>query len=179
LSTARTRTAPLPHFAQAHPLSRTTLAARLRLSSAPAVPTIQPARSRAKPPRAPSRGETSVPVLNFPYSRLTVANLASPEFGCACSPRLARCPANSVPPYAPMLTHSAPLPSTKLDRALSHSIASPRGRDSSPELPLTRLELSLRRSPISGPGLVARTPSVCSPSPPRQLWPTPTVSELP
>jgi hypothetical protein len=138
---------------------------------------IQPARSRAKPPQAPSRGETSAPVLDFPYSRLTVANLASPEFGRACSPCPARCPANSVPSYALMLTHSAPLPSPELDRALSHSIASPRGRDSSLELPSTRPELSLRRSPISSPGLVARTPPVCSPGSPRRSWTTLVTSE--
>jgi hypothetical protein len=152
---------------QPHPLSRSTLAARHQRSSAPTVPAIQPARSRAKPPRTPSRGETSVPVLDFPYSRLTVANLASLEFVRACSPRPPRCPANSVSPYAPMLTHSAPLPSLELDRSLSHSIASPRSRDSSLELPPTRPELSLRGSPISGPDLVARTPPVCSPGSPR------------
>jgi hypothetical protein len=45
------------------------------------VPVTQPVRSRAKPPRASPRGETFIPVLGFPYSRLLVANLASPVCG--------------------------------------------------------------------------------------------------
>jgi hypothetical protein len=43
--------------------------------------------------------------------------------------------ANSASHYAPVLAHSAPLPSPELVRALTHPIAPPRGQDSSPELP--------------------------------------------
>jgi hypothetical protein len=103
----------------------------------PVVPAIQPVRSRAKPPRAPSRGDTSVHVLGFLYSCLTVANLTSPDFGRACSACRVRCPANSAPSHVPVLAHSTPLPTPELDRALPHSIASSRGRDSSLELPQT------------------------------------------
>jgi hypothetical protein len=62
----------------------------------------KPAESHAKPPRAPPRGEKSVPVLGFPYSRLTVANLVSPVCGRVCSPRPARCPANPAPSRVPV-----------------------------------------------------------------------------
>jgi hypothetical protein len=60
------RAHPSPHFAQLHPLSRSALVARHRRRPAPAFPTIQLAGDHAKPPRAPPRGETPLPVLNFP-----------------------------------------------------------------------------------------------------------------
>jgi hypothetical protein len=166
---------PWPRRLPAHPSSLLSIAHTRSLSPAPfhasspsfaAVSAIQLVRSRAEPPRAPSRGEASVPVLDSPYLRLTIVNLAPPEFGRAYSPRPARCPANSASPHALRLAHSAPLPPPELDRALSHTIASPYRRDSSPELPPTRPELSLYHSPIPAPGLVARTPPVCLPGSP-------------
>jgi hypothetical protein len=65
---------PSPQFAQHHPLSRSTHAASHRWRSAPAFLAIQLAGDRSKPPRAPSRGETLVPVPNFPYCALCSAN---------------------------------------------------------------------------------------------------------
>jgi hypothetical protein len=61
------------------------------------------------------------------------------QFGLAgVRPRLlavpTRCPANPTPSSASVLVHSASPPSLNLDRALSRSIASPSGWDSSPEL---------------------------------------------
>jgi hypothetical protein len=58
------RTRPSPHFAHPHPLSRSALAARRHRRPASAFPTIQLAGDRTKPPRAPPRGETPVPVPN-------------------------------------------------------------------------------------------------------------------
>jgi hypothetical protein len=67
-----------PHliFAQLHPLSCSAHAARRRRRPAPAFPTIQLAGDRAKPLRALPRGETLVPVPNFPYCALCSANFA-------------------------------------------------------------------------------------------------------
>jgi hypothetical protein len=59
---------PSPHFAQLHPLSRSAHAASRRRRPAPVFPAIQLARDRYKPPRAPPRGETPVPVPNFPIA---------------------------------------------------------------------------------------------------------------
>jgi hypothetical protein len=62
------------------------------------------------------------------------------QFGLASvRPRLlvapAWCPANPTSSSALTLAHSAPPPPLELDRALSQSIASPSGRNSSPKLP--------------------------------------------
>jgi hypothetical protein len=70
------RAYPLPHFAQLHPLSRSTHAASRRRRPVPAFPTIQLAGDRAQPPRAPTRGETPIPVPNFPYCALCSSNFA-------------------------------------------------------------------------------------------------------
>jgi hypothetical protein len=67
---------PLPHFAQLCPLSHSALAARRHWRPAPAFPTIQLAGDRAKPPRAPPRGETPLLVLNFPSFALCLANFS-------------------------------------------------------------------------------------------------------
>jgi hypothetical protein len=66
LSTVVPALAPLPHFVQAHPLSRSALVAHACQRPAPAMPVTQPVGSHAKPPRASPRGETSIPVLGFP-----------------------------------------------------------------------------------------------------------------
>jgi hypothetical protein len=70
------RAHPSPHFAQLHPLSRSAHTASYRQRPAPAFPAIQIAGDRSKPPRAPPRGETHVPVPNFPYCALCLANFA-------------------------------------------------------------------------------------------------------
>jgi hypothetical protein len=70
------RARPSPHFAQLHPLSRSAHAASHRRRTVPAFPAIQLAGDRSKPPRVSPRGETPVPVSNFPYSALCSANFA-------------------------------------------------------------------------------------------------------
>jgi hypothetical protein len=64
------RAHPSPNFAHSHPLSCSALAASRRRRPSPASPTIQLTRDRPKPPRAPPRGETPVPVPNSPYCAL-------------------------------------------------------------------------------------------------------------
>jgi hypothetical protein len=61
------RAHPSPHFAQVHPLSRSTHAASRRRRPVPAFLAIQLAGDRSKPPQAPPRGETPIPVPNFLY----------------------------------------------------------------------------------------------------------------
>jgi hypothetical protein len=61
---------PSPYFAQLHPLSRSAHAASRRWRPVPVFPFIQLAGDRSKPPRASPRGETPVPVPNFPYCAL-------------------------------------------------------------------------------------------------------------
>jgi hypothetical protein len=68
------RAHPSPQFAHPHPLSRSVLAARRRQRPTPVFPAIQLAGDRSKPPRAPPRGETPVPMPNFPYCALCSAN---------------------------------------------------------------------------------------------------------
>src|SRR5688572_13459768 len=68
------RTRPPPHFAQLCPLSCSALTARRRRRPASASPAIQLAGDHAKPPQAPPRGETPLPVLNFPSIALCLAN---------------------------------------------------------------------------------------------------------
>jgi hypothetical protein len=64
------RAHPSPHFARLHPLSRSAHAASRRRRPAPTFPAIQLAGDRSKPPRAPPRGETPIPVPNFLYCAL-------------------------------------------------------------------------------------------------------------
>jgi hypothetical protein len=61
---------PSPHFAQLHPLSCSAHAASRRRRPTPAFPAIQLARVRPKPHRALPRGETPVPMPNFPHCAL-------------------------------------------------------------------------------------------------------------
>jgi hypothetical protein len=67
---------PSPHFAHLHPLSRSAIAASRRRRPAPMFLNIQLAGDRTQPPRAPPRGETPVPVPNFPYCTLCSSNFA-------------------------------------------------------------------------------------------------------
>jgi hypothetical protein len=64
------RAHPSPHFAQLHPLSRSAHSASHRRRPAPAFSAIQLTGDHSKPPRASPRGETPVPVPNFPYCAL-------------------------------------------------------------------------------------------------------------
>jgi hypothetical protein len=68
------RAHPSLHFAQPHPLSRSVLAASRHWRPASASPAIQLAGVRAKPPRAPPRGETPLPMPNFFYCALCLVN---------------------------------------------------------------------------------------------------------
>jgi hypothetical protein len=70
------RTHPSPHFAQLHPLSRSAHATSRCQRPAPVFPAIQLAGDRSKPPRALPRGETLVPMPNFPYCALCSSNFA-------------------------------------------------------------------------------------------------------
>jgi hypothetical protein len=65
---------PTPHFAQLHTLSRSAHATSHNRRPAPAFPIVQATGDRARPPRAPPRGEIPVPVPNFPYYALCSAN---------------------------------------------------------------------------------------------------------
>jgi hypothetical protein len=67
------RAHPSPHFAQLHPLSRSALAASHRRRPAPVFPAIQLVGDRPKPAQALPRGETPVPVPNFPYCALCLS----------------------------------------------------------------------------------------------------------
>jgi hypothetical protein len=55
---------------------------------------IQLAGDRFKPPRAPPRGETPVPVPNFPYCALCSANFAFADARPRRTAMLVRCPAD-------------------------------------------------------------------------------------
>jgi hypothetical protein len=70
------RAHPSPHFAQLHPLSRSAHAASRRRRPALAFLAIQLTGDCPKPHRAPPRGETLVPMPNFPYCALCLANFA-------------------------------------------------------------------------------------------------------
>jgi hypothetical protein len=65
---------PSPHFAQLRPLSRSAHAASRRRRPAPVFPAIQFVGDHSKPPRALPRGKTPVPMPNFPYCTLFLAN---------------------------------------------------------------------------------------------------------
>jgi hypothetical protein len=88
------RAHPSPQFAQHRPLSRSAHAASRCQRLAPAFPAIQLAGDRSKPPRAPSRGETPVPVPNFPYCALCSANFTFTGARPRRSAVLARWPAD-------------------------------------------------------------------------------------
>jgi hypothetical protein len=85
---------PSPHFAQLHPLSRSVHATNRRRRPAPAFPANQLVGDCPKPSRAPPRGETPVPVLNFPYCALCSANFTFAGARPRRSAMLARWPAD-------------------------------------------------------------------------------------
>jgi hypothetical protein len=128
------RTRPSPHFTQLHPLSRSAHAASRRRRPAPAFPVIQLAGDRVKPPRAPPRGETPVPVPNFPYCALCSSNFAFTGARPRRSAVLAWWPADLVRSSSPILVPKVHLPLLKPAQALARLKSPPRGRNRSPEL---------------------------------------------
>jgi hypothetical protein len=128
------RAPPVP---RTHPrlISRSSaLATRRHRRPAPAFSTTQLAGERAKPPQAPPRGETPVPVPNFPYCALCSANFGSLVLGHGgppCSRGVRPSPTSSS---AWALAQGVPPPLLELARALSRPIAPSGSRDSSPEL---------------------------------------------
>jgi hypothetical protein len=88
------RAHPSPHFAQLCPLSRSTHVASHRRRPSPVFPAIQLIGDRSKPPRAPPRGETPVPVPNFLYCALCSPNFAFTGARPRRSTVLAWCPAD-------------------------------------------------------------------------------------
>jgi hypothetical protein len=70
------RAHPSPHFTHPRPLPRSALVARRRRRPVLMFPTVQLTGDRAKPPRAPPRGEIPVPVPNFSYCALCSTNFA-------------------------------------------------------------------------------------------------------
>jgi hypothetical protein len=128
------RAQPSPYFAQLHPLSRSAHAASRRRRPAPAFPAIQLAGDRSKPPRAPPRGETTIPVPNFPCCALCSANFTFAGARPRRSAVLARWPTDLARSSSPEQVPVSPLPLLKLAKALARLRTPPRGRNGSPEL---------------------------------------------
>jgi hypothetical protein len=82
------RAHPSPHFAQLHPLSHSTHAVSRRRRPAPVFPAIQLAGDRSKPPRALSRGETTVPIPISPIVPCVRPISPSLVLGCGGPPCL-------------------------------------------------------------------------------------------
>jgi hypothetical protein len=119
------RAHPSPHFTRLHPLSRSAHAASRRRRAVPA----------SKPLRAPPRGETLVPVPNFPYCALCSSNFAFAGARPRRSAVLARWPVDLARSSSPVLVPKVHLPLLKLAKALAHLKSPPRGWNGSPELP--------------------------------------------
>jgi hypothetical protein len=126
-------THPSPHFAHPRPLSRSALAARRRRRPEPAFPTIQLAGDRSKPPRAPPRGETPVPVPNFFYCALCSSNFAFTGARPRRSAVLAWWPVDLAQSTSPVLVLKVHLPLLKPAQALAYLKFPPHGRNRSPE----------------------------------------------
>jgi hypothetical protein len=114
-------------------LSRAALAASRRRRPALAFPAIQLAEDRSKPPRAPPRGETPVPVPNFFYCALCSSNFAFAGTRPQRSTVLAWWPADLAQSSSSVLVHKVPQPLLKLAKALARLKSSPRGQNRSPE----------------------------------------------
>jgi hypothetical protein len=128
------RTRPSPHFAHPRPLSRSALATKRRRRPASVFPAIHLAGDRAKPPRAPPRGETPVPVPNFPYCALCSSNFAFADARPRRSVVLAWWPADLARSSSPGLVPKVHLPLLNPAQALARLKSPPRGRNRSPEL---------------------------------------------
>jgi hypothetical protein len=100
----------------------------------PTFSTIQLAGDRAKPPRAPPRGETPVPVPNFPYCALCSANFDFADARPRQTTVFVRWPADLARSSSPALVPKVPLPLLKLALALARLKPPPRGRNASPKL---------------------------------------------
>jgi hypothetical protein len=127
------RAHPSPHFTHPRPLSRSALAASRRRRPAPVFSAIQLAGDRPKPPRAPPRGETPVPVPNFLYCALCSFNFAFAGARPRRSAVLARWPADLARSSSPVLVPKVHLPLLKPAQALARLKSPPRGRNRSPE----------------------------------------------
>jgi hypothetical protein len=101
----------LHHFAQAHPLSHSVLAARASQSSASAVPAVQPVRSLPSLLERRPEVRNSLPCSISFNSALLIRPCRS---SVALARRRARWLANSASHRAPVLAHSTPLPSLEL-----------------------------------------------------------------
>jgi hypothetical protein len=99
----------------------------------PASPAIQLAGDRTKPPQAPPRGETPLPMLNFPSLALCLANFAITGARPRRSTVFARWPVDLARSSSPALFPKVPLPLLKLTQALARLKPSPRGRNASPK----------------------------------------------
>jgi hypothetical protein len=148
---------PSPHFARLHPLSRSAHAASRRRRPAPAFPVIQLAGDRPKPPQAPPRSETPVPMPNFPYCTLCSSNFAFAGARPRRSAALVRWPVDLARSSSPVLVPKVHLPLLKPAQALARLKSPPHGRNGSPEL--------LR--PAQG------LPTAVLPSLPVDSWPLP------
>jgi hypothetical protein len=172
------RTRPSPHFARPRPLSRSALAARRRRRPEPTFPTIQLAGDHAKPPRAPPRGETPVPVPNFPYCALCSSNFAFADARLRRFAVLVRWPADLARSSSLVLVPKVHLPLLKPAQALACLKSPPHGRNRSPELlrPARGLRTAILPSlPVdSWP-----SPPLSSPWRPLPLCPTPVTPEPP
>jgi hypothetical protein len=164
LSTPAPALAPLPHFAQAHPLSRFALAARLRRSLRPCY------RQSSSLEIAPSHPELRPEVRHsFPCSISPNSALSWPIWlhrGSAAPARRARTVTGQISrPFAPALVRSVPLTLLQLGQALACPRPPLAGRNSSSELPDVPEVTPLRRSPVSGLVLAAGSLLVSSPDP--------------
>jgi hypothetical protein len=151
------RAHPSPHFARLHLLSRFAHAASRRRRPTPAFLAIQLVGDLSKPPRAPPRGETLVPVPNFPYCALCSSNFAFAGAQPRRSAALVWWPADLARSSSPVLVPKVHLPLLKPAQALVRLKSPPRGRNGSPEL----------LQPARG------LPTVVLPSPSVDSWPLP------
>jgi hypothetical protein len=108
------RTRPSPHFAHPRPLSRSALAARRHRRPASVFLAIYLTGDRTKPPRAPPRGETPVPMPNFPYCTLCSSNFAFAGARPRRSTVLARWSADLARSSSPRLVPKVHLPLLEL-----------------------------------------------------------------
>jgi hypothetical protein len=127
------RAHPSPHFVQLHPLSCSAHAASRCRRPAPTFPTIQLTGDRSKPPRAPPRGETPVPVPNFPYCAMCSSNFAFAGARPRWSAALTQWPADLARSSSPVLIPKVHLPLLKPAQALACLKSPPRCRNGSPE----------------------------------------------
>jgi hypothetical protein len=172
LSTPAPALAPLPHFAQAHPLSRFALAARLHRSLRPCY------RQSSSLEIAPSHPELRPEVRHpLPCSISPNSALSWPirlHRGSAAPARRARTVTGRISrPVAPALVRIVPLTLPQLGQALARPRPPLAGRNSSSELLDAPEVPPLRRSLVSGLVLAAGSLPVSSPDPLDPFQPSP------